>query len=95
MLHLRTVSLALGLTFAISFVICVLWGILLPEPLHMHQFLELVLPGFSWLSVASAVLGLVESFLFGAYFGAIFVLIYNALNSTGSGQKVVRHPYRE
>jgi hypothetical protein len=45
----------------------------------MHQFLELVLPGFKWLSVGSAILGLVESFLFGAYFGLVFVPIYNSL----------------
>jgi hypothetical protein len=79
MLRIKTVSLALGLTFAVSFIVCVLWGVLLPEPMHMHQFLELVLPGFKWLSVGSAILGLVESFLFGAYFGLVFVPIYNAL----------------
>ena len=80
MLRIKTVSLALGLTFAISFVVCVLWGLLVPEPLHMHQFLELVLPGFAWLSIGTALLGLIESFLFGAYFAVIYVPIYNRLN---------------
>lgn len=79
MLRIKTVSLALGLTFAISFVICVLWGLLLPEPVHMHQFLQLVLPGFTWISLGSATLGLIESFLFGVYFGLIYVPIHNAL----------------
>ena len=79
MLSIKNVSLALGLTFAISFLICVLWGLLLPASLHMHQFLELVLPGFAWLSFGSAILGLVESFLFGVYFGVIYVPIYNGL----------------
>jgi hypothetical protein len=79
MLRIKTVSLALGLTFAISFIVCVLWGVLLPEPWHMHQFLELILPGFKWLSVGGAILGLIESFLFGAYFGLVFVPIYNVL----------------
>lgn len=81
MLRIKTVSLSLGLTFAISFVICVLWGLLLPEPVHMHQFLQFVLPGFTWISWSSAILGLLESFLFGVYFGLIYVPIYNALNS--------------
>jgi len=80
MLSMKTVSLALGLTFAISFVICVLWGLLLPEPVHMHQFLQFVLPGFTWISLGSAILGLIESFLFGVYFGLIYVPIYNFLN---------------
>jgi len=79
MLRIKTVGLALGLTFAISFVICVLWGLFLPEPVHMHQFLQFVLPGFIWISWGSAVLGLIESFLFGLYFGLIYALIHNAL----------------
>ncbi len=79
MLSIKNVSLALGITAAIAFVICVLWGLLLPEPLHMHQFLQLVLPGFTWISVGSVILGLVESFLFGVFFGVIYVPVYNAL----------------
>jgi hypothetical protein len=79
MLRVKTVSIALGLTFAISFVVCVLWGLLLPEPLHMHQFLQFVLPGFTWISWGSAILGLIESFLFGVYFGLIYAPIHNAL----------------
>lgn len=79
MLSIKNVSLALGITAAIAFVICVLWGLLLPEPLHMHQFLQLVLPGFTWISVGSVILGLAESFLFGVFFGVIYVPVYNAL----------------
>jgi hypothetical protein len=37
----------------------------------------MALPGFRWLSVGSFVLGLVESFLYGAYTGLVFVPIYN------------------
>jgi len=80
MLRIKIVSLSLGLTFAISFVVCVLWGLLLPEPVHMHEFLQLVLPGFTWISFGAALLGLIESFLFGVYFGLIYAPIYNVLN---------------
>ena len=80
MLNLKVVSLSLGSMLAISFVVCVGWGLIMPESLHMHGFLELVLPAFNWLSGWSFVLGLVESFLFGVYFGVIYVLIYNAMN---------------
>ena len=88
MLNLKVVSLSLGLMLAISFVICIGWGLVMPESLHMHRFLELVLPGFNWLSGWNFVLGLVESFLFGVYFGLIYVPIYNALHRRwGSEQK--------
>lgn len=94
MLRIKTVSLALGLTFAVSFVICVVWGLVLPESLHMHEFLQLVLPGFTWISVGSAVLGLVESFLFGVYFGVIYVPIYNVMSRTvaDSPSPAAKHP---
>lgn len=45
----------------------------------MTQFLEIALPGFRWLSVGSFLLGLVESFLYGAYAGLVFVPLYNFL----------------
>ena len=77
MLNLKVVSLSLGIAAAVSFVVCLLWGLLLPEALHMHGFLELILPGFTWLSMGSALLGLVESFLFGVYAGVVYVPVYN------------------
>ena len=47
------------------------------EALHMAQFLEMTLPGFRWLSPGSFVLGLIESFLYGAYAGLVFTPIHN------------------
>jgi len=49
----------------------------MPEPLHMHGFLELILPAFHWLTLGAFLLGLVESFLFGFYVGIVYVPIYN------------------
>ena len=80
MLNWKTVCWALGLTTAISFVLCVVWGSLTPEAVHMHVFLEQVLPAFEWLSVGSFFLGLIESFLWGFYGGIVFVPIYNLLH---------------
>ncbi len=87
MLNLRVVCVSLGLTAAISFVVCVVWGLVMPEGLHMHGFLELVLPAFKWLTWWGFLLGLVESFLFGVYTGLIYVPIYNFINRRfGSSQ---------
>jgi hypothetical protein len=46
----------------------------------MSVFLEEVLPAFKWISFGGFILGLVESFLYGAYIGIVFVPIYNYLN---------------
>ena len=37
----------------------------------------MLLPGFTWLTWQSFLLGLVESFLYGIYFGLVFVPLYN------------------
>jgi len=77
MLNWKIVSWSLGSWAVVSFVICVLWGLATPEAMHMHEFLELVLPAFKWLSWWSFLLGLVESFLLGFYVGIVYVPIHN------------------
>ena len=73
----KIMTWSLGIFCAVSFVLCVLYGLVVPKTLHMVQFLEITLPGFRWLSPGSFVLGLVESFLYGAYAGLVFTPIYN------------------
>lgn len=81
MLSIRVISWSLGLFFTISYVLCVIYGLLVPARLHgMSVFLEAVLPAFKWISFKGFILGLVESFLYGPYTGLIFVPIYNYLN---------------
>ncbi len=79
MLNTKLITWALGLFTSVSYVACVLFGLLTPNSLHMHEFLEIVLPAFEWISFSSFLLGLVESFLWGAYIGLVFSPIYNAL----------------
>ncbi|MEP7347183.1 MAG: DUF5676 family membrane protein, partial [Gemmatimonadaceae bacterium] len=71
---------SLGIFAAISFVLCVIYGLIVPANLHMASALEAVLPAFKWLTFGGFVLGLLESFLYGAYAGLVFVPIYNALS---------------
>lgn len=80
MIDVRTTTWALSTFTAVSFVLCVLYGALVPESLHMRPFLETVLPAFRWLTVGSFFLGLLESFLWGAYIGLVFLPIYNAFS---------------
>lgn len=77
MLNIKVVSWALAITTLFSYIVCVSYGLATPESLHMHGFLEQVLPGFKWLNWQSFFIGLVESFLYGAYAGLVYVPIYN------------------
>ncbi len=79
MLNIKLVSWSLGIFTAISFVLCVIYGLIVTPSLHMAPFLELVLPAFKWLTFGGFFLGLIESFLYGVYAGLVFVPIYNFL----------------
>ncbi len=79
MLDIKIVTWSLGLFGAVTFVVCALYGLIVPEPLQMTNWLQQVLPGFRWLSLSGFLIGLVESFLYGAYAGLVFSWIYNAL----------------
>ena len=79
MLNIKIVSWSLGLFTAVSFVLCVVYGLIVPPSLRMAPFLEMVLPAFKWLTIWGFFLGLIESFLYGAYVGLVFVPIHNSL----------------
>lgn len=44
MLNIKIVTWSPGLFTAVSFLLCVLYGLVTPESIHMHRFLESVLP---------------------------------------------------
>ncbi|MFQ6000888.1 MAG: DUF5676 family membrane protein [Anaerolineae bacterium] len=73
-------ALTLGLILAISYTLCVGFGLVAPESLQMYQAWQLLLPGFEWLSMGGFLLGLVETFLYGLYIAALFVALYNPLS---------------
>lgn len=85
MLNIKVVSWSLGIFTAISFVLCVIYGLIVPQSLHAPQLLEAVLPAFEWLTVWGFCLGLIESFLYGVYVGLVFVPIYNFLTRRWGG----------
>jgi hypothetical protein len=77
-LTIRGTGLALAILFDVTFTLCVLWGMLVPS-VHARgvPILEAMLPGFTWLSLGSFVLGLVEVFLYGMYVALVFVPLFN------------------
>lgn len=77
MLNVRVWVWSLGTFTTISYVLCVIWGLITPESVHMHELLEIVLPAFTWLTPGGFVLGLVESFLWGGYVAVVLVPVHN------------------
>ena len=77
MLNARVWTVTLGCWMAISFTLCVLGGVIAPGLPIPHRTLELLLPGFTWISAGAFGLGLVETFLYGVYAGWLFVLLHN------------------
>lgn len=87
MLSTKVVTWSLGLFGAVTFLVCVVYGLIVPEPLHMTGFLESVLPGFRWLTLGGFAIGLGESFLYGVYTGLVFTPIYNWLSKRATGER--------
>jgi len=85
-LDVRVWFWSVGSATSLSFVLCVAWGLLTPEALHMHELLELALPGFRWLSPGAFAIGLVESFAYGAYAGLVFVPLHNFFQRRWQGR---------
>jgi len=71
-----TVGNTLSLFLAVTFTICVLWGLVAPENLHMHAAWQALLPGFEWISFPSFLIGLAGAYLYGWYGAIVFVPLY-------------------
>lgn len=75
-LPFAAVGMSLSLFLLISHLLCVAAGLVAPSWGLHRPWLEF-LPGFTWLSWPSFLLGAGESFAFGWYIGAVFVPLYN------------------
>ena len=89
MLKTRVWVWILGLLFVQVYVICVLHDFVVPEHAHSRYLLEIFLPGFKWLTPWRFALGLVESFLWGAY---LALLCIPAINMFSLKHHRYKHP---
>lgn len=60
----------------LSYLLCVGFGLLFPERLHMHEAWAPFLPGFEWLTWPGFLAGTVGSFLYGWYIAVVGVPLY-------------------
>jgi hypothetical protein len=72
----KVVALSFGVLLTVIYVLCVLFDLFWPV-YEMRRVWSLLLPGFTWLTPYSFLLGLAESFIWGLLLGVIFVPIYN------------------
>ena len=80
MLNIKVVTWSLAIWTSFMFVSCVVYGMLTPPGVHMYAFLQQVLPGYESLSWRGFLVGLIQSFLYGAYAGLVYVPINNFMH---------------
>ncbi|WP_339825637.1 DUF5676 family membrane protein [uncultured Arenimonas sp.] len=80
MLNTKLIASSAAVFLALSFVLCVGFGLVAPGNFHMKTLLETVLPGFQWLSPGAFALGFVESLLWGLYLGGGYAWVHNLLS---------------
>lgn len=71
---------ALSLFLALTFTICIAWGLVTPMSMHMHGAWEPLLPGFHWISLPAFLIGLAETYAYGWYIALVFVPLFNLFN---------------
>lgn len=75
--NIRTWFWTGGTFLATMFAACVVYGLIVPATLHASSTLETFLPAFKWISFGSFLLGLAETFVYGALAGSVFAAIHN------------------
>ena len=80
MLNIKVVTWSLAIWTASMFLFCVIYGLLTPSGVHMSAFLLQVLPGYESNSWRGFLYGLIQSFLYGAFGGLVYVPIYNFMH---------------
>ncbi len=75
-LSLVPLGFSLGGFFAISFIGCILLGLIVPDG-GMHRPWLQFFPGFEWLTVRSVVIGLVWTQVYAWWTALVFGSLYN------------------
>ena len=76
-------GLSLSLFLSLSYVLCVIGYLILPDLPIKHSALSLFLPGFVLLSWRTFAIGAVESFAWGWYVALIFCPLFNFFAAGG------------
>ena len=71
----KVLGAAMGFFLALAYVVCVVFVLVFDQTMYRHWIA--MLPGVTWISWGSFFLGLVETFVYGLFFGLVFAPLYN------------------
>ena len=71
----KVLGAAMGAFLALAYVACVAYDLAFGQT--MYRAWAMLLPGFTWISLGSFCLGLVETIVYGVFFGLVFAPLYN------------------
>jgi len=80
-LRIPLVGNTLAAHCAITYTLCVMYGLVLGDASIHKTVFEAILPGFTWITWPSFFLGLVEIVVYGWYAGGLFALLYNSFGA--------------
>ncbi|MFQ5585352.1 MAG: DUF5676 family membrane protein [Thermodesulfobacteriota bacterium] len=76
LLDWKILGFSSGSFLSITYLLCISFDLIFPGYAMYESWVRL-LPGFTWLTWWSFFLGLIESFIYGIYFGLVFAPLYN------------------
>jgi 2TM family of unknown function (DUF5676) len=74
--RIARVGHATSVFLAVTFVLCVSFGLLFPV-YRMYEAWAPLLPGFEWLTLGGFIFGLIGSYLYGWYIAILWVPLFN------------------
>jgi hypothetical protein len=79
MLRVKIWTASLAISGAIFYVLCLVGRFVMPDTGYHDTLLEVVLPGFEWLTPLGFIAGLVGSMVYGAVMGWVFSTVHNLM----------------
>lgn len=70
----KVLGAAMGVFLALAYIGCVLFDLVFDQTMYRASLA--MLPGFHWLSLGSFLLGLVDTLVYGIFFGLVFAPLY-------------------
>jgi len=67
---------SLSVFLLVTYLLCILFGLMTPMTMHMHRAWGPMLPGFEWLTVTGFLAGAIGAFAYGWYIAVVLVPIY-------------------
>lgn len=77
--NIKQLGHSLTAFFVVTYALCIAFGLVVPD-WEMHKPWLQFLPGFEWLTLQGALIGLVESVVYAWYVAVLFGWLFNSLS---------------